>query len=275
MPISSLSDTIIHQFTEQGFATLPRVISSETCKNLRKRAQEIVEEFDPKEAISIFTTHDQTRVSDEYFLSSGDKVRSFFEEEAFDEHGNLRQSKQQSINKIGHALHRLDPVFRAFSEEIAVEHLARQLGMQSPQCVQSMYIFKQPHIGGEVTCHQDSTFLYTEPMSVIGFWFALEDARLDNGCLWAIPGGHRTSLQRKFVRLPKGGTTFEELGTHTWDSEQLVPLEVPEGTLIVLHGLLPHLSYANRSPQSRHAYAIHAIDQTCSYPETNWLRYLS
>ena len=39
-----------------------------------------------------------------------------------------------------------------------------------------MYIFKQPKIGGEVVCHQDSTFLYTKPESVVGFWVALEDA---------------------------------------------------------------------------------------------------
>ena len=38
-----------------------------------------------------------------------------------------------------------------------------------------MYIFKQPRIGGEVVCHQDSTFLYTEPESAIGFWLAIED----------------------------------------------------------------------------------------------------
>ena len=58
-----------------------------------------------------------------------------------------------------------------------------------------MYIFKQPNIGGEVTCHQDSTFLYTEPIDIVGLWFALEDATIENGCLWAIPGGHRQRTQ--------------------------------------------------------------------------------
>jgi phytanoyl-CoA hydroxylase len=50
-----------------------------------------------------------------------------------------------------------------------------------------MYIFKQPRIGGEVTCHQDSAFLYNDPISIAGLWFALEDATTENGCLWAIP----------------------------------------------------------------------------------------
>mgnify|MGYP005993194937 CR=1 FL=1 len=50
------------------------------------------------------------------------------------------------------------------------------------------YIFKQPNIGGEVTPHQDGTFLYTEPQSVLGFWWPLDACSLSNGCLWAVPG---------------------------------------------------------------------------------------
>jgi hypothetical protein len=52
--------------------------------------------------------------------------------------------------------------------------------------VQSMYIFKQPRIGGPVDAHQDSTFLYTTPQSVTGFWWAVEDATLNNGCLYVL-----------------------------------------------------------------------------------------
>ena len=39
--------------------------------------------------------------------------------------------------------------------------------------------------------HNDSTFLYTDPPSAIGFWFALEDCTLENGCLSFLPGSHR------------------------------------------------------------------------------------
>ncbi len=70
-----------------------------------------------------------------------------------------------------------------------------ELGIERPLLLQGMYIFKQPRIGGEVTCHQDSTFLYTEPQNIIGLWFALEDATVENGCLWAIPGGHKLGLE--------------------------------------------------------------------------------
>jgi phytanoyl-CoA hydroxylase len=47
---------------------------------------------------------------------------------------------------------------------------------------------------------------------------------------------------------------------------------VKKGTLIVLHGLLPHLSRENRSPKSRRAYTLHVIDGSSDYPEVNWLQ---
>ena len=135
-----------------------------------------------------------------------------------------------------------------------------------------MYIFKQPKIGGEVVCHQDSTFLYTEPQSIAGLWLALEDATLENGCLWAIPGGHTLGLKSRWVRNETGGMKFDVFDSSPWPEQRLVPLEVSKGSLIILNGLLPHKSFANRSSKSRHAYTLHVISADCHYPETNWLQ---
>lgn len=205
-------------------------------------------------------------------MASGDKIRFFFEEEALNGAGDLRVSKQQSINKIGHALHDLDPVFEAFSHDTRLDRAARQIGLAEPKILQSMYIFKQPGIGGEVTCHQDATFLYTEPISVTGFWIALEDATIENGCLWALPGAHRTGLRSRFRRDGLAGLVTEILDDTPFPEDQRIALEVPAGTLVILNGLLPHLSAANKSNKSRHAYALHAIDGSAIYPADNWLR---
>lgn len=272
MIMPMLSTYQLEQFDINGFLLLENFVNAADCDRLRTRAEELVAGFDPQGMVSIFSTHEQTRTSDEYFLSSGDKIRFFFEENSFDENGNLRQSKVRSINKIGHALHDLDAVFSRFSRTEKLSQLVSDLGDIDPLLIQSMYIFKQPNIGGEVTCHQDSTFLYTEPMSVIGMWFALEDATIENGCLWAIRGGHKAGLKSRFVRCADGGTRFDTLDETPWPLEHLVPLEVSKGTLIVLDGLLPHLSRANTSSRSRHAYTLHVIDSHSQYPADNWLQ---
>ena len=263
----------IESFEQNGYLVLDDFVSHNECEKLRIRASEIVNDYDYNQPITIFTTNEQTRHSDLFFLESGDKIRCFFEEEAFDENGKLKQSKDLSINKIGHAMHDLDPVFDSFARSEALEAVAQDVGFEDPRILQSMYIFKQPKIGGEVSFHQDATFLYTEPVTVKGFWFALEDASQENGCMWVIPGGHKNNLKSRFYRNKKGnGTEIEILDDSQWETSKMVPLEVNAGTMVILHGLLPHMSYANRSNITRHAYTMHLIEGSADYPKWNWLQ---
>ena len=155
-------------FEGDGYLVLPDFVSAPDCDALRERMDELVDAFEPGEVATIFSTTQHSHAQDRYFLESGDKIRFFFEEEAFDPAGRLRQSKARSINKVGHALHDLDP-----------------------------------------------------------------------------------------TPLPSAG---------------LAPLEVAKGTLIVLHGLLPHKSGANRSTKSRHAYTLHLIDEQARYSSETWLQ---
>lgn len=259
-------------FREQGFLVLEDFVPPTACDVLMIRAAQLAKEYDYQGHPSVFQTSDQAQHTDDYFLASGDRISFFFEKDAFDEKGVLKTDLFHSLNKIGHALHDLDPVFDAFSRSADMRALAVSLGLQDHLLIQSMMIFKHARIGGVVDLHQDASFLYTEPESCVGFWFALEDATVENGCLWARPGGHRTPLRSWFKRKPGGGTEMQVLHDAPWDMEGMQALEVKKGTCIVLHGLLPHYSLPNTSGKSRQAYAIHTIHKEARYPEENWLR---
>ncbi|KAG8554765.1 hypothetical protein GDO81_003886 [Engystomops pustulosus] len=225
----------------------------------------------------VLVTDEQVRKgSADYFLNSGDKIRFFFEKGVFDAKGDFLVPREKSVNKIGHALHAHNPLYKRMTHSPKIQEVGQRLGLVKPVIVQSMYIFKQPNIGGEVTPHQDATFLHTEPLGrILGFWIAVEDANEENGCLWFIPGSHRDGISRRMLRTPPGSipcTAFigEE---RSYNDDQFVPAPVPKGGLVLIHGEVVHKSDLNTSPNSRHAYSFHVMEShKTSWNPENWLQ---
>jgi phytanoyl-CoA hydroxylase len=267
-----LTPEMVADFRVAGVLILEDFVSADDCRALRDHVLQMIAGFDPSAAKHVFSAMQQTQLGDKYFEESGDKIRFFFEHEAFNEKGVLRQSKEDSLNKMGHAMHDLDPVFDRFSRTPELAAAVESLGYEEPVLLQSMYIFKPPRIGGEVYCHQDSTFLYTEPESCTGFWFALEDATVDNGCMYFIPGAHKGPLKELHYRDAEGKMTFKTLDDAPWPKGATVPAEAKTGALVIFDGRAPHLSGPNLSDTSRHAYTLHVIDRQSHYPAENWLQ---
>jgi len=171
------------------------------------------------------------------------------------------------------AQHDLIPAFKAWSRSEGIAHILRDLGYKRPLPVQSMFIFKQPGIGGEVVPHQDSTFLNTSPPSVVGLWLALEDATQENGCLWGLPGSHHEGMHRKFVRAEDGSVSFTG-EARQYNLAEFVPLEVKAGSLVLLHGCNVHCSKENQSEKSRHAFSVHYVEGApgWDWDAQNWLQ---
>ena len=148
-----------------------------------------------------------------------------------------------------------------------------------------MIICKQPEIGGAVPPHQDSTFLYTDPPSAVGFWYALEDATMENGCLSFLTGSHKTAeVEKRFVRKAAGaGTEFivnegkrfplgEGFGKGKTDGGYTME-EVKSGSLVLIHGNILHKSQKNVSKRGRIIYTFHIIEgEATVYDERNWLQ---
>merc|ERR1712093_375572 len=294
---SVLSSDQVKQFYDDGYLTIPDFFSQETCKQLLDRSKTLLKDFDVSDhPMSQFKTGDADHVGDDYFIDSGDKIRFFFEPDAFDTSGKLTKPKERSINKIGHGLHERDPAFRDFTlANQRLKTLAKELAYhKDPKVLRSMIICKQPEIGGEVPSHDDSTFLYTDPPSALGFWFALEDCTTSNGCLSFLPGSHKLNkpIAKRFVRRDPsgvGGCAFETLvpaetldeetkpgGKRDWKGSRYAEDwrvgECKAGTLVLIDGAVIHASERNKSQKSRFIYTFHMIEGQARYDDKNWLQ---
>lgn len=277
-----LTQEQIDLFHQEGCIVIPNELSKEQVQALMTRSKKMLDEFSlENHPMTKFTTGDSVggdgHVGDDYFLESSDKVHFFFEEAAF-VNGELTKPKEKAINKIGHFLHELDPEFKKVSLTARNNQIAKDLGVKDPLILQSMLICKQPEIGGEVPSHQDAPFLYTDPVSCLGFWYALEDCTADNGALEYVPGSHKTcGVYKRFVRTPDNhGTTFEPVeGVEPYeepDKSAFKLVECPAGSLVLINHSVLHRSNQNLSQNSRYAYAFHSIDGECEYDERNWLQ---
>jgi phytanoyl-CoA hydroxylase len=262
------------QFDRQGYVVVPHLISDDDVAEARAAAARIIAAFEPADHPTVFRTDDGDRGRDHYFMRSAEAVHCFVEAGAVDADGALTLPKAQAVNKIGHALHDLDPTFRRLCRLPQVASLLRELGYRKPQVWQTMYLCKPPRVGGEVRWHQDASYLATEPASVTGVWIALQDANRDNGCLWVQPGGHSTALRERFeVTDPDQPGELIALNNTPWPgSEQAVPLEVSAGDAVVFSDHLPHYSSHNHSDRSRHAFALHVAEGGAKWSGRNWLQ---
>ena len=242
-------------FARDGVIVLADFVPAAQCDGLRQRALELVATHAPTASGTVFSTLDNRHARDAYFEQSANGIGVFYEEGAIDADGNLCVPLEQAVNKIGHAMHDLDPVFNSFSRGKRLQAVADGIGLADPRLVQPMYIFKQPGIGGEKALDISA------------------DADRGNGCLGGLPGEHRKGLRTIYRKHDDGQLKMDTIRPDlAWDMSRLEWLEVRKGALIVFNGEFPHLSEPNRSAHSRHAYTLHAVSGSAHYPAGNWIQ---
>ena len=271
LPEESLS-ALSERYQEKGFAVIEGALSPDACSTLLEVARRLVAAHDFEADREVFRTDDRDAGRDEAFFASARGVRGFLEAGALGADGDLIVPREHAVNKIGHALHDQVPEVRALASSELVGQAFALAGLTDAVLVQSMLIFKQPGIGGEVRWHQDASYLRSVPQHVVGLWIALEDADQDNGCLWMVPGAHRGPLRERYaVDWETREGTLTTVDTTPWPAQDAVPLEVPAGSLVVFSDRMPHRSDTNLSARSRVALTLHAHDRSATWSPDNWL----
>ncbi|XP_054165721.1 phytanoyl-CoA dioxygenase domain-containing protein 1-like [Oppia nitens] len=266
-------EKVIADFRKNGFAVIPDFLDDKQVSDLKQRVHELVDGID----VTTERLATDDTLNPNIDVESADKIRFFFEKEAFDEKGNLVVDKHRALFRIGFALHCLDPTFKRVTFGDKVKQLVRELDFAEPRVAQSMYIFKNPEIGGLFIPHQDATYLHAvgDELREVGIWFALEDATEENGCLSFIPGSHKTGLHRQYVKSDKSNDkpfVFTN-DSPDYNESDFIPAIAKKGSAVLIDGLVVHRSAQNRSQKGRPIYTFHLYDDsTCKWDEKNWLQ---
>jgi hypothetical protein len=153
-----------------------------------------------------------------------------------------------------HQPHAVSPVIARFIAHPGIAAvLGRIVGAHLPawdgsvKCMQSMLFVKPPGKPGQAW-HQDEMYIPTRDRSLCGAWIALDDATVENGCLWLVPGSHRTGYLFP-TRPPADLGEFDGSDEcHGFDEAAAIPAEAAAGTVVFFNGYLLHRSLRNRSP---------------------------
>jgi chlorinating enzyme len=113
------------------------------------------------------------------------------------------------------------------------------------KCMQSMLFIKSAGKPGQAW-HQDEDFIPTRDRSLCGAWIAMDDATVENGCLWIIPGSHKPGIlwEMKAQDDPAFDCADVSVG-FPYRDEDAVPVEVNAGTVVFFNGYTLHRSLQN------------------------------
>lgn len=146
-----------------------------------------------------------------------------------------------------HFPHKISPLIKDFSSNIKVAEILTGIISPNVKCMQSMLFMKAPGKTGQ-SWHQDEYFIPTRDRSLTGAWIAIDDADIENGCLWVIPSSHKQGVIQK--RIPYKGDEFADVEVADigpYKNSDFVPVEVKAGSVVFFNGYLLHMSYKNRT----------------------------
>jgi phytanoyl-CoA hydroxylase len=244
----ALTASDVARYQRDGFVAFEQVLTADEVEEARRSTSELVRlAFDTGRTCSIgdgrFTERDRGDGGDRFYVQY---------EAGTDGSRLARETCESHVRKLMWFVDQ-HPFFRYLIHEHAkVRMLLGRLLDPGFVLFQEMMLVKPAHIGSARVWHQDCAYSAVKPLdAVIGIWIALDDADADNGCMHVIPGGQRGGplLQSSQVNCT--------IPDDRLDLRRVTPVPLQAGGAMVLSGLLPHMTPANRSPARRRAIQFH------------------
>jgi phytanoyl-CoA hydroxylase len=230
-----LSDEQVAFFVENGYLVLERLVTNSEVEELRRDTAHLARGGYPCENLQPLPAE----------LTDDEALRRI-----------LCIHQPHFISPVIEAYVKHEKICGALSQ-ITAAHLPFWDG--SVKCMQSMLFVKPPTFQGQAW-HQDEIYIPTRDRSLIGAWIALDDATVENGCLWVIPGSHKKGYlypQRKHEEAEEYDFAPQSYG---FDESLAVPVEVPVGSVVFFNGYLLHKSLKNRSEVYRRVLVSHYMN---------------
>lgn len=238
-----LSEEQVKQFWEDGYLIVENLLNEEEVATLRERAEWVANgtaPHIPKERLQV-----------EPGVVAGEAQAGTYAD---------------SLRKMSH-LAFYDEVFGTHARNPKILDIIEALLGPDIKLYQDQLFMKPPKIGSRQRYHQDMPLgFHIDPPDMVTCWAALDDATIENGCLWMLPGTHKfgiieQSKWEEYERMSLEGRLPEER-----------PAVMKTGSCSFHHGLILHCSQPNLTEKRRRGYATHYVSAKCRYtgpPEKN------
>lgn len=146
-----------------------------------------------------------------------------------------------------HFPHKISTVIERFLFHKEIVSVLEKIVSPNVKCMQSMLFVKAPGKAGQAW-HQDEFYIPTRDKSLVGVWIAIDNATIENGCLWIIPGSHKPGFIRQ--RINNTNTEYADVDTldiSSFSKDSIVPIEVKSGCVVFFNGYVLHSSLRNKT----------------------------
>ena len=166
-----------------------------------------------------------------------------------------------------HQVHKFSSTFEKYLAHPVIVDVLTKVISPNVKCMQSMLFIKASGKPGQAW-HQDENYIPTRDRSLTGAWIAMDDAVIENGCLWILPGSHKQGvLWPMYPHNNKKYDCAHMSYDFPYKDEEAVPVEVPAGSIVFFNGYLLHKSEPNTTTQGfRRALVNHYMSAESLLP---------